>query len=64
MRSGQDYGESDRQGAYPQRNGVHPFDLISALYHAPGIDPKTQYRDSLDRPRGLVGHGEPILGLF
>ena len=42
VRAGQVYGESDRQGAYPQRNGVHPFDLIATLYHALGIDPKTQ----------------------
>jgi hypothetical protein len=38
--------------------------LIATLYHALGIDLATQYRDSLDRPRGLVEHGGPILGLF
>lgn len=64
VRPGQAYGESDRYGAYPQKNAVHPYDLIATLYHALGIDPATQYRDSLDRPRGLVEHGEPILGLF
>jgi hypothetical protein len=64
VRPGQVYGESDRTGAYPQKNPVHPYDLISTLYHALGIDPATQYRDNLDRPRGLVEHGGPILGLF
>ena len=64
VRPGQVYGESDRNGAYPQKNPVHPFDLIATLYHALGIDPNTHYRDSLDRPRGLVEHGGPILGLF
>ncbi len=64
VKLGQVYGESDRTGAYPQKNPAHPFDLIATLYHALGIDPKTQYRDSLDRPRGLVEHGGPILGLF
>ena len=64
VRAGQVYGESDRYGAYPQKDPVHPFDLIATLYHALGIDPATQYRDSLDRPRGLVEHGGPILGLF
>jgi hypothetical protein len=64
VRPGQVYGESDRYGAYPQKNAVHPYDLIATLYHALGIDRDTQYRDSLDRPRGLVEHGEPILGLF
>jgi hypothetical protein len=64
IRPGQVYGESDRYGAYPQKNATHPFELIATLYHALGIDPGTQYRDSLDRPRGLVEHGGPILGLF
>jgi hypothetical protein len=64
VRPGQVYGESDRYGAYPQKNAVHPYDLIATLYHALGIDAATQYRDSLDRPRGLVEHGGPILGLF
>jgi Protein of unknown function (DUF1501) len=64
VRPGRVYGESDRYGAYPQKNAAHPYDLIATLYHALGIDPGTQYRDSLDRPRGLVEHGGPILGLF
>jgi hypothetical protein len=64
VRPGQVYGESDRYGAYPQKNATHPYELIATLYHALGIDPTTQYRDSLDRPRGLVEHGEPIFGLF
>jgi hypothetical protein len=40
------------------------FEPAATLYHALGIDPKMQYRDSLDRPGGLVEHGDPILGLF
>jgi hypothetical protein len=64
VKPGQVYGESDKTGAYPQKNPAHPFDLIATLYHALGIDPATQYRDSLDRPRGLVEYGGPILGLF
>lgn len=64
VRPGQAFGESDRTGAYPQKSAVHPYDLIVTLYHALGIDLATQYRDSLDRPRGLVEHGGPILGLF
>ena len=64
VRPGQVYGESDRTGAYPQKNPVHPYDLIATLYHALGIDADTLYRDSLNRPRSLVEHGGPILGLF
>lgn len=64
IRPGQAFGESDRYGAYPQKSAVHPYDLIATLYHALGIDPDTQYRDNLNRPRGLVENGGPILGLF
>ena len=64
IRGGQVYGASDRNGAYPQHLPVHPYNLISTLYHALGIDRATEYRDALDRPRRLVEHGGPILGLF
>ena len=64
VRPGQAYGASDRNGAYPRLNPVHPYDLISTVYHAVGIDPATLYRDNLQRPRGLVEHGQAIHGLF
>ena len=58
------YGASDKYGAYPQKQPAHPYDLIATVYHALGLDLKTQYRDTLDRPRRLVEHGEPLTGLF
>jgi hypothetical protein len=61
---GRVYGESDRYGAFPKTAAVHPYDLIATFYHALGIDPATEYRDTLNRPRRLVEHGGPILGLF
>ena len=64
VRPGQVYGASDRNGAYPRLNPVHPYDLISTVYHAVGIDPAVEYRDNLQRPRRLVEHGQAILGLF
>jgi hypothetical protein len=64
VRGGQVYGASDRHGAYPQRQPVHPYDLIATLHHALGIDAGTSYRDTLQRPRRLVEHGGPVLGLF
>lgn len=64
IRPAQVYGESDRYGAFPQKNPVHPYDLIATFYHALGIDPGTEYRDTLNRPRRLVEHGNPIMGLF
>jgi hypothetical protein len=64
IRGGQVYGESDRDGAYPKSAAVHPYDLIATVYHAVGIDPGTEYHDTLNRPRRLTAHGSPILGLF
>jgi uncharacterized protein (DUF1501 family) len=64
VRGGQAYGQSDRDGAYPKSQAVHPYDLIATLYHALGIDGSTEYHDTLNRPRRLVAHGGPILGLF
>src|SRR5262249_8672972 len=64
VRPGQVYGASDRTGAYPQQAPVHPYDVIATVYHALGIDLALQYRDTLNRPRGLIEHGAPLLGLF
>jgi uncharacterized protein (DUF1501 family) len=61
---GRVYGESDRFGAYQKLNPVHPYDLLATIFHAVGIDPESEYRDTLNRPRRLVGHGGPVLGLF
>lgn len=64
IRPGQAYGESDRFGAYPRLNPVHPYDLLGTIYHALGVDPGIEYRDTLNRPRRLMDHGTPVLGLF
>ncbi|MFN0055566.1 MAG: DUF1501 domain-containing protein [Planctomycetales bacterium] len=64
VRPGQVYGESDRFGAYQKTNPVHPYDLISTVFHALGVDPETEYQDTQNRPRRLVDHGGPVLGLF
>jgi hypothetical protein len=64
VRSGQTYGQSDRHGAWPKTDAVRPYDLIATIYHALGIDPATEYQDTLNRPRRLVEDGRPITGLF
>lgn len=64
VRGGHVYGESDRYGAYPKTNPVHPYDVIATVYYALGIDKTTEYRDTLNWPRYLVEHGGPITGLF
>ncbi len=61
---GRVYGASDRHGAYPERQPVHPYDLLSTIYHALGIDQATEYRDHLQRPRRLVEHGNVVNGLW
>jgi hypothetical protein len=64
VRGGQVYGESDRFGAFPRTNPVHPYDLIMTVYHALGIPAETEYRDRQDQPRRLVDHGQAVTGLF
>jgi hypothetical protein len=64
VQPGRTYGESDRHGAWPKSNRVHPYDLVSTIYHVIGIDPDTQYHDTQHRPRRLVQSGQPIVGLF
>lgn len=64
VRPGQIYGESDRNGAWPKVDPVHPYDLLATIYHALGINPATEYHDTLNRPRRLVESGRAITGLF
>ncbi|MBS0264198.1 MAG: DUF1501 domain-containing protein [Planctomycetes bacterium] len=64
VRPGEVFGESDRFGAYPKANPVHPYDLICTIFHALGIDPTLEYLDNLNRPRRLVDHGRAVTGLF
>lgn len=64
IRPGQAYGESDRFGAYPKTNPVHPYDLLGTLFHAIGVDPDIEYHDTLNRPRRLIDHGAAVQGLF
>lgn len=58
------YGQSDRHGAWPKVDPVHPYDLVATIYHALGIDPHTEYYDALRRPRHLVQRGRPLVDLF
>jgi len=64
VQPGRIYGQSDRYGAYPAVDPVHPYDLIATIYHALGIDPNTEYHDTLGRPRHLVQRSRPVVGLF
>lgn len=64
VRPSQIYGKSDRHGAWPKSDPVHPYDLVATIYHALGINSSMEYLDTLRRPRRLVQHGQPLVGLF
>jgi hypothetical protein len=63
VRGGQVYGSSDRTAAYPATSPVTPDDLAATIYHALGIDIRTELRDHLNRPLPLTA-GTPVRGLF
>jgi hypothetical protein len=58
-RGGAVYGSSDRFAAYPRTNPVTPEDVAATIYHALGIAPETEIRDSLGRPH-VLATGKPI----
>ena len=57
------YGASDKNGAYPDRDGVRPDDLAATMFHLLGIDPATEVHDALNRPLPIAA-GKPIYGLM
>jgi uncharacterized protein (DUF1501 family) len=63
IRGGTIFGASDAQAAEPAKNPVSPEDILATMYHALGIPPETELRDSLGRPHRLVD-GRPITELF
>jgi len=64
VRGGQVHGESDAHAAFPKSDHARAFVLVATVYHALGIDPALRFTDMVGRPRRLVDHGDPILGLF
>jgi hypothetical protein len=57
------YGSSDRIGAYPSTDPVSPDDIAATLFWAIGIDPDTEFHDTLNRPL-KIATGSPITALF
>ena len=57
------YGSSDRIGAYPASDPVRPDDLAATIYWALGIDPATEFHDTLGRPLPIAA-GKPITTIF
>jgi uncharacterized protein (DUF1501 family) len=54
VRGGCVHGASDRQAAYPSTPPASPDDLAATIYHALGIDPRTEFTDRLGRPWTLT----------
>lgn len=44
------YGESDKSGAYPDKDPVHLEDLTATIFALLGINPATELHDVLNRP--------------
>jgi hypothetical protein len=63
IRGGQVYGSSDRSAAYPSTNPVGPGDVAATIYHALGIDPRTDVTDQQGRPL-VLSTGKPIRALL
>jgi uncharacterized protein (DUF1501 family) len=63
VRGGVVHGSSDRYAAYPKTQPTSPADLAATVYHALGVDPRTQLTDRLGRPMVLC-EGTPIRGIL
>ncbi len=63
MKRGFVYGASDKNGAYPDRDGVALGDLAATMFYALGIDPHTEVNDNLNRPLPIAT-GKPVAELF
>ena len=59
IRGGTVHGASDRWAAYPALDPVTPADIAATVYHALGVEPSTELRDTFGRPMPLC-IGQPI----
>jgi uncharacterized protein (DUF1501 family) len=63
VRGGQVIGSSDWIGGYPKERPVHISELAASIYHALGIDPRSQLYDIQGQLR-FICDGEPVGELF
>lgn len=65
VRPGQLIGGTDAGGEAPDDGtDITPDDIAATIYHALGIDPRTEYHTNTGRPVMLVPHGRVITNLF
>jgi uncharacterized protein (DUF1501 family) len=62
-RGGAVYGESDKHGAFPERDPVTVGDLSATVLCALGIDHTSELRDNLNRPLPAA-NGRPVTEIF
>ena len=48
-------GKSDKIGAHPLTTSYTPYDVGATIYHALGVDPESEIRDSQNRPSRVSG---------
>jgi len=63
IQGGRVVGSSDRIGGYPRDRPVHISDLAATVYHAMGVDPRTQLHDLQGQLR-FICDGRPVHELF
>lgn len=54
IKRGYVHGKSDKTGASPLEDPMHPTELLATIYHAFGIDPESIVYNHLNQPRELV----------
>ncbi len=65
IRPGRLLGGTDKGGTAPDdATNIKPDDIAATIYHALGIDPKTEYQTNTGRPAMLVSHGKVLQELF
>lgn len=63
VKGGSVHGSSDRIGAFPRDGLVEPPDLTATIFHALGLDPDREVRDTLGRP-APISRGRVLRELF
>ena len=61
--TGLHYGATDKDGAYPIEKPITPAQLAATIFHALGVDPRSQVTTMLQRPFPICD-GEPVLDLW
>ncbi|MEX0818478.1 MAG: DUF1501 domain-containing protein [Pirellulaceae bacterium] len=65
VKPGQLVGGTDSEGAAPDDGtDISPDDIAATIYHALGIDPRTEYHTNTGRPVMLVPDGRVMTELF